>query len=134
MSMSCSEASSALMSAETFDPNISSPPVQSDCTATFLFAHFPSPECPPRLCRNFPERHSSHSSSCLPPLFFSFLFFFLPLLQQTSNVSATLVLSRPIKGPRELVLDLEMVTVNNVINFRGSSIIRLTIYVSEHPF
>ncbi|KAA8581830.1 hypothetical protein FQN60_008570, partial [Etheostoma spectabile] len=43
------------------------------------------------------------------------------------NVSATLVLSRPIKGPRELVLDLEMVTVNNVINFRGSSIIRLTV-------
>ncbi|XP_068195610.1 fibulin-5 [Antennarius striatus] len=55
-------------------------------------------------------------------------------MRQTSNVSATLVLSRPIKGPRELVLDLEMVTVNNVINFRGSSIIRLTIFVSEHPF
>lgn len=67
----------------------------------------------------------------LSPVLF---FFFLPPLQQTSNVSATLVLSRPIKGPRELVLDLEMVTVNNVINFRGSSIIRLTIYVSEHPF
>lgn len=56
------------------------------------------------------------------------------LLQQTSNVSATLVLSRPIRGPREVVLDLEMVTVNNVINFRGSSIIRLTIFVSAHPF
>uniref|UniRef100_A0A673C406 EGF-like domain-containing protein n=1 Tax=Sphaeramia orbicularis TaxID=375764 RepID=A0A673C406_9TELE len=55
-------------------------------------------------------------------------------MRQTSNVSATLVLSRPIKGPREVVLDLEMVTVNNVINFRGSSIIRLTIFVSEHPF
>uniref|UniRef100_A0A6Q2YZC4 Developmental arteries and neural crest EGF-like protein n=1 Tax=Esox lucius TaxID=8010 RepID=A0A6Q2YZC4_ESOLU len=55
-------------------------------------------------------------------------------MRQTSNVSATLVLSRPIKGPRVLVLDLEMVTVNNVINFRGSSIIRLTIYVSEYPF
>lgn len=54
--------------------------------------------------------------------------------QQTSNVSATLVLSRPIKGPREVVLDLEMVTINNVINFRGSSIIRLTIFVSAHPF
>ncbi|KAJ7988761.1 hypothetical protein DPEC_G00312570 [Dallia pectoralis] len=52
-------------------------------------------------------------------------------MRQTSNVSATLVLSRPIKGPRILILDLEMVTVNNVINFRGSSIIRLTIYVSE---
>ncbi|XP_054651409.1 fibulin-5 isoform X1 [Dunckerocampus dactyliophorus] len=55
-------------------------------------------------------------------------------MRQTSNMSATLVLSRPIKGPREVVLDLEMVTVNNVINFRGSSIIRLTVYVSEHPF
>lgn len=65
---------------------------------------------------------NSHSS----PVFF--------ISQQTSNVSATLVLSRPIKGPREVVLDLEMVTVNNVINFRGSSIIRLTIFVSEHPF
>lgn len=56
------------------------------------------------------------------------------LLQQTSNVSATLVLSRPIRGPRQVVLDLEMVTINNVINFRGSSIIRLTIFVSAHPF
>lgn len=56
------------------------------------------------------------------------------ILQQTSNVSATLVLARPVKGPKHVVLDLEMVTVNNVINFRGSSIIRLKIYVSEHPF
>lgn len=55
-------------------------------------------------------------------------------LQQTSNISATLVLARPIKGPKTIVLDLEMVTVNNVINFRGSSIIRLTIFVPEHPF
>uniref|UniRef100_A0A8C6TNX6 Fibulin 5 n=1 Tax=Neogobius melanostomus TaxID=47308 RepID=A0A8C6TNX6_9GOBI len=55
-------------------------------------------------------------------------------MRQTSNVSATLVLTRPIKGPKRVVLDLEMVTVNNVINFRGSSIIRLTIFVSEHPF
>ncbi|XP_056108991.1 fibulin-5 [Rhinichthys klamathensis goyatoka] len=55
-------------------------------------------------------------------------------MRQTSNISATLVLSRPIKGPKTIVLDLEMVTVNNVINFRGSSIIRLTIFVSEHPF
>ncbi|XP_038158668.1 fibulin-5 [Cyprinodon tularosa] len=55
-------------------------------------------------------------------------------MRQTSNVSATLVLTRPIKGPKKVVLDLEMVTVNNVINFRGSSIIRLIIFVSEHPF
>ncbi|XP_017573716.1 fibulin-5 [Pygocentrus nattereri] len=55
-------------------------------------------------------------------------------MRQTSNVSATLVLARPVRGPKTVVLDLEMVTVNNVINFRGSSIIRLTIFVSEHPF
>lgn len=55
-------------------------------------------------------------------------------MRQTSNVSATLVLARPIRGPKQVVLDLEMVTVNNVINFRGTSIIRLTIFVSEHPF
>ncbi|XP_030627795.1 fibulin-5 [Chanos chanos] len=55
-------------------------------------------------------------------------------MRQTSNVSATLVLSRPIRGPKTVILDLEMVTVNNVINFRGSSIIRLIIFVSEHPF
>lgn len=67
-------------------------------------------------------------------LYFSHSSLALFNFQQTSNVSATLVLSRPIKGPREVVLDLEMVTVNNVINFRGSSIIRLTIFVSEHPF
>lgn len=72
--------------------------------------------------------------SCVSCLTFLLCLCPLPVLQQTSNVSATLVLSRPIKGPKELVLDLEMVTVNNVINFRGSSIIRLTIFVSEHPF
>ncbi|XP_024131237.1 fibulin-5 [Oryzias melastigma] len=55
-------------------------------------------------------------------------------MRQTSHVSATLVLVRPIRGPKKVVLDLEMVTVNNVINFRGSSIIQLTIFVSEHPF
>ncbi|CAL8289247.1 unnamed protein product [Gadus morhua 'NCC'] len=55
-------------------------------------------------------------------------------MRQTSNVSATLVLSRPVSGPQTIVLDLEMTTVNNVINFRGSSIIRLTVFVSEHPF
>uniref|UniRef100_A0A8C1J4W2 Fibulin-5-like n=1 Tax=Cyprinus carpio TaxID=7962 RepID=A0A8C1J4W2_CYPCA len=55
-------------------------------------------------------------------------------MRQTSNISATLVLARPIRGPKTIVLDLEMVTVNNVINFRGSSVIRLTIFVSEHPF
>lgn len=93
------------------------------------------PWCAAGVRGTFPELHSSHSSSCLPPSsFLLLLLFFFSGIQQTSNVSATLVLSRPITGPREVVLDLEMVTVNNVINFRGSSIIRLTIYVSRHPF
>lgn len=64
----------------------------------------------------------------------SFCFFFLFKQQQTGPISATLVLTRPIKGPQEVVLDLEMVTVNSVVNFRGSSVIRLTIFVSEHSF
>lgn len=55
-------------------------------------------------------------------------------MRQTGPISATLVLTRPIKGPQEVVLDLEMVTVNSVVNFRGSSVIRLIIFVSEHSF
>ena len=43
-------------------------------------------------------------------------------------------MTRPIKGPRDIQLDLEMITVNTVINFRGSSVIRLRIYVSQYPF
>lgn len=54
--------------------------------------------------------------------------------QQTGPISATLVMTRPIKGPRDIQLDLEMITVNTVINFRGSSVIRLRIYVSQYPF
>ncbi|XP_042316517.1 fibulin-5 [Sceloporus undulatus] len=55
-------------------------------------------------------------------------------MRQTGPISATLVMTRPLKGPREIELDLEMVTVNTVINFRGSSVIRLRIYVSQYPF
>ncbi|EPY81555.1 thyroid receptor-interacting protein 11-like protein [Camelus ferus] len=55
-------------------------------------------------------------------------------MRQTGPISATLVMTRPIKGPREIQLDLEMITVNTVINFRGSSVIRLRIYVSQYPF
>ncbi|KAK7802040.1 hypothetical protein U0070_025713 [Myodes glareolus] len=55
-------------------------------------------------------------------------------MRQTGPISATLVMTRPIKGPRDIQLDLEMITVNTVINFRGSSVIRLRIYVSQYPF
>ncbi|XP_078516194.1 fibulin-5 isoform X2 [Lissotriton helveticus] len=55
-------------------------------------------------------------------------------MRQTGPISATLVMTRPIKGPRDITLDLEMVTVNTVVNFRGSSVIRLTIFISPHSF
>ncbi|KAM8920845.1 fibulin-5 [Pelodytes ibericus] len=55
-------------------------------------------------------------------------------MRQTGPISATLVMTRPIKGPRDLVLDLEMVTVNTVVNFRGSSVIRLRLFVSPYAF
>ncbi|XP_032883556.1 fibulin-5 isoform X1 [Amblyraja radiata] len=55
-------------------------------------------------------------------------------MRQTGPVSATVVMTRPIQGPRDVVLDLEMVTVNTVINFRGGSVIRLSIYISEYTF
>ncbi|XP_053331002.1 fibulin-5 isoform X2 [Spea bombifrons] len=55
-------------------------------------------------------------------------------MRQTGPISATLVMTRPIKGPRDIVLDLEMVTVNTVVNFRGSSVIRLSVFVSPYSF
>ncbi|CAH2327640.1 fibulin-5 isoform X1 [Pelobates cultripes] len=55
-------------------------------------------------------------------------------MRQTGPISATLVMTRPIKGPRDVVLDLEMVTVNTVVNFRGSSVIRLRIFISPYAF
>ncbi|KAL4612842.1 EGF-containing fibulin-like extracellular matrix protein 1 [Arapaima gigas] len=59
---------------------------------------------------------------------------FLPLsLQRSSNVSAMLVMTKPLKGPREHVVDLEMVT-HNVMNYRTSSLLRLTIIVGPYAF
>ncbi|XP_039597449.1 fibulin-5 [Polypterus senegalus] len=55
-------------------------------------------------------------------------------MRQTGPYSATLVLTRPLSGPKDVVLDLEMVTVHTVINFRGSSVIRLTVFVSEFSY
>uniref|UniRef100_A0A8C4NJ50 Si:ch73-173h19.3 n=1 Tax=Eptatretus burgeri TaxID=7764 RepID=A0A8C4NJ50_EPTBU len=56
------------------------------------------------------------------------------MLRQTGPVTAMLVLTRPIKGPREIVLDLEMLTRNMVMNIHGSSIIRLTVFVTSNSF
>ncbi|XP_041106903.1 EGF-containing fibulin-like extracellular matrix protein 1 isoform X2 [Polyodon spathula] len=55
-------------------------------------------------------------------------------LRQSSNVSAMLVLTNPVSGPREYIVDLEMITVNTVLNYRSSSLLRLTIIVGPYPF
>ncbi|KAH0622869.1 hypothetical protein JD844_025655 [Phrynosoma platyrhinos] len=54
-------------------------------------------------------------------------------LRQTSPVSAMLVLVKPLKGPREHIIDLELLTVNSM-NYRSSSVLRLTLIVGPHPF
>lgn len=45
-----------------------------------------------------------------------------------------LVLARPITGPQEYVLDLEMLTTNSLLSYRSSSVLRLTIFVGAHAF
>lgn len=54
--------------------------------------------------------------------------------QQINNVSAMLVLARPVTGPREYVLDLEMVTMNSLMSYRASSVLRLTVFVGAYTF
>lgn len=55
-------------------------------------------------------------------------------LQRSSNVSAMLVLTKPLPGPREYIVDLEMVTIHLTMNYRTSSLLRLTIVVGAFPF
>lgn len=55
-------------------------------------------------------------------------------LQRSSNVSAMLVLTKPLSGPRELMVDLEMVTHYLTMNHRSSSLLRLTIIVGPYAF
>lgn len=45
-----------------------------------------------------------------------------------------LVLARTVTGPKEYVLDLEMVSVNPLMNYQTSSVLRLSIYVGPHAF
>lgn len=54
--------------------------------------------------------------------------------QQINNISAMLVLARAVKGPKEYVLDLEMVSVNPLMSYHTSSVLRLTIYVGPYAF
>ncbi|XP_030628374.1 EGF-containing fibulin-like extracellular matrix protein 1 [Chanos chanos] len=55
-------------------------------------------------------------------------------LRRSSNVSAMLVMTKPLTGPREHVVDLEMITQNSVLNYRSSSLLRLTIVVGPYSF
>ncbi|XP_039625064.1 EGF-containing fibulin-like extracellular matrix protein 2a isoform X1 [Polypterus senegalus] len=55
-------------------------------------------------------------------------------IRQINNISAMLVLARPVTGPKEYVLDLEMVSVNPLMSYQTSSALRLTVYVGPHAF
>uniref|UniRef100_A0A3Q1H7H7 EGF-like domain-containing protein n=1 Tax=Anabas testudineus TaxID=64144 RepID=A0A3Q1H7H7_ANATE len=55
-------------------------------------------------------------------------------LRRSSNVSAMLVLTKPLSGPREYVVDLEMITHHLTMNYRSSSLLRLTIIVGPFAF
>ncbi|KAE8299888.1 EGF-containing fibulin-like extracellular matrix protein 2 Fibulin-4 [Larimichthys crocea] len=55
-------------------------------------------------------------------------------LRRSNNVSAMLVMTHPLMGPREHVLDLEMVTQNSALSYRSSSLLRLTIIVGPYAF
>ncbi|CAG6017086.1 unnamed protein product [Menidia menidia] len=55
-------------------------------------------------------------------------------LRRSSNVSAMLVLTKPLAGPREYVVDLEMITHHLTMNYRSSSLLRLTIIVGPYAF
>ncbi|XP_041866711.1 EGF-containing fibulin-like extracellular matrix protein 1 isoform X2 [Melanotaenia boesemani] len=55
-------------------------------------------------------------------------------LRRSSNVSAMLVLTKPLTGPREYIVDLEMITHHLTMNYRSSSLLRLTVIVGPYAF
>uniref|UniRef100_A0A3B4E2C6 EGF containing fibulin extracellular matrix protein 2b n=1 Tax=Pygocentrus nattereri TaxID=42514 RepID=A0A3B4E2C6_PYGNA len=55
-------------------------------------------------------------------------------IRQINNVSAMLVLAREVTGPKEYVLDLEMVSVNPLMSYQSSSTLRLSVYVGPYAF
>uniref|UniRef100_A0A8C6KM04 EGF-containing fibulin-like extracellular matrix protein 2 n=2 Tax=Nothobranchius TaxID=28779 RepID=A0A8C6KM04_NOTFU len=55
-------------------------------------------------------------------------------LRRSSNVSAMLLLTKPLSGPREIIIDLEMITHHLTMNYRTSSLLRLTIIVGAYAF
>ncbi|XP_061601081.1 EGF-containing fibulin-like extracellular matrix protein 1 isoform X2 [Cololabis saira] len=55
-------------------------------------------------------------------------------LRRSTNVSAMLVLTKPLSGPREYIVDLEMITHHLNMNYRSSSLLRLTVIVGPYTF
>uniref|UniRef100_A0A4W4H1L5 EGF-like domain-containing protein n=1 Tax=Electrophorus electricus TaxID=8005 RepID=A0A4W4H1L5_ELEEL len=55
-------------------------------------------------------------------------------IRQINNISAMLVLARAVNGPKEYVLDLEMVSVNPLMSYQTSSALRLTVNVGPYAF
>ncbi|KAM7385563.1 hypothetical protein PAMP_001642 [Pampus punctatissimus] len=55
-------------------------------------------------------------------------------LRRTSNVSAMLVLTKSLSGPREYIVDLEMITQHLTMNYHSNSLLRLTIIVGPYAF
>ncbi|XP_051534042.1 EGF-containing fibulin-like extracellular matrix protein 2b isoform X1 [Myxocyprinus asiaticus] len=55
-------------------------------------------------------------------------------IRQINNISAMLVLAQAVTGPKEYILDLEMVSVNPLMNHQTSSVLRLTVYVGHYAF
>ncbi|XP_018592799.1 EGF-containing fibulin-like extracellular matrix protein 2a [Scleropages formosus] len=55
-------------------------------------------------------------------------------IRQINNIGAMLVLARTVTGPKEYVLDLEMVSVNPIISYQTSSVLRLSIFVGPYSF
>ncbi|XP_043910673.1 EGF-containing fibulin-like extracellular matrix protein 1 isoform X2 [Protopterus annectens] len=54
-------------------------------------------------------------------------------LRQINNISAMLVLVKPVTGPKEYIVDLEMTTVSTM-SYQSSSLLRLTIIVGPYSF
>ena len=49
-------------------------------------------------------------------------------------MSAMLVMTKPLSGPSEHVVDLEMITQHMTMNYRSSSLLRLTVIVGPYAF
>uniref|UniRef100_A0A671RYY1 EGF containing fibulin extracellular matrix protein 2b n=1 Tax=Sinocyclocheilus anshuiensis TaxID=1608454 RepID=A0A671RYY1_9TELE len=83
-----------------------------------------------QVCVNIHGGHqcvNSNQLQCGLILFDSFIFV-ISCSQQINNISAMLVLARAVTGPKEYVLDLEMVSVNPLMNYQTSSVLNIVKY------